>query len=160
MGSPRSNSILYNVVFTRTVVEIRAACERKAADLGSLVEERQRRINRYCEEYRISQDDLIGLFAQADRDASKMSYSLSTSRATYNPESGGEDDDESPAFIPAGVVAAIRSERANLENDRAAAHRLALYARAVRPIQEVNSGVVVDVDWFTVTAEDIEFLGL
>lgn len=154
--NPNINGMLHFTI-QKTASDIRDAVTKKSKQLADKIVEREGRITRLREEYKIDDKALIGLLTEARRDAAaritKMSYTVSNSTR------GGGSDDE--VVIGAGLVTNLLTEMDQIENEKTSIKRLDLIARNIRPTVNYNEerGEVYTSDTFMLSYEELEYLG-
>lgn len=152
MGSPPSRSILSNLSFSKSSVEIRTAVREKLERIRAKITEREGRIATLRSTYEITDTDMIQLLSQQARDA------ISNARITSTTYSVGTDDNTK--IIGAGVVQNLMTEQALIEQEREQITRLDLVVRNLRPLpRHGQNGEAWEDDSFDLGYSDLEFLG-
>lgn len=152
MGSPPSRSLLSNLTFSKTAVEIRTAAREKIDRIRAKIAEREQRIAALRTTYEITDTDMIQLLSQQARDALSNARIVNT---TYSVGSGDETK-----IVGAGVVQNLMTEQALIEQEREQIERLELVVRNLRPLRRyATDGSIYEDDAFDISYTDLEFLG-
>ncbi len=154
MGGPASRSVL-NFSFQKSSEEILAKAAVKAESLAAKIAEREGRIVRIRKEFDISDQDMINLLSQAAQDA--LSNARIATTMSYN--LAGQDGDT--RIVAAGVVQNLLTERQLIEQEKDHVEKLKMITRNLRPLvaYATQTGEKYEVDTFTLTEADIDFLG-
>ena len=154
MGGPSSRSVLHNLSFEKSSSEIKEKATAKIASLGAKIKEREGRIARLRKEFDISDQDMIKILSQAAQGA--LSNASVATTMSYN--IGNQDE---VRVVAAGVVQNLITERQLIEQEQALVEKLQLVFRNLRPITHhaTNTGVAYEVDTFTLSEADLDFLG-
>lgn len=143
-GHISSHSILGNVTFKKSGMEIVVAATHKCDALTAKVNKRMERVHKLREENNIDDAALAELYRLAARNEARGgTYALSNARVLNS-----QSQNEEVRHIPVSVVSAIQSEMDNIENEREQQQRLDLIVR------NIDRDVL-----HTVTHFDLEYLG-
>ena len=138
-------SMFSRVKFFKSGQVIKNQAEAKAKQITAKIAERQDRIRKLREDYKITDADMIELLSDQARVrlATVGSYSLSSNAPMPRAK------DEPERLIPAGLVNNLNTERALIEQEKEQVSRLELIARNI----DVNLSHEIDF-------EELEYLGL
>lgn len=145
---------MFSFVFEKPSAEIVEKAKIKADCLRSKIEERQIRIAKLREEYKVTDAILVDLLTQARnaqrRGEAKMSYSVQNTAA----RTGGINDE---VVIGAGVVNNLLTESDFIEAEKTQVKRLDLIIRNLRDLpRERNSTMERG---HVLSYEELEYLG-
>lgn len=121
---------LFNFTFEKPAAEIVEHAKRKAAAIRQKIEEREVRIKRVREEYKISDSMLVDIMAQAREQMQRGAAAL-----IYNTKARSDDGmREEDVTIGAGVVNLLLTERDHIEGERSQVDRLDMIARNLKDL--------------------------
>ena len=144
------------VTFQKTTSEIKTKAQTKVAQIKSKITEREQRIHRLREEYKITDAVLIDLLTQARNDlvqgALKMFYNSTVSSAQ------GSDQTQN-VTIGAGVVTNILTEKDAMAAEEIQVTRLELVIRNISDVMRITSNGMSYVEPHTLSFEEMTFLG-
>ena len=147
-------SHLFSFTFEKSTTEIVEACQKKAHDLRTKMEEREARVTRIRSEYKITDAVLIDLLSQA-RAASKRNDALMnySSNAAVSNETGVSQT----VTVGAGVVNMLLTERDFIDGEKAQADKLSVIARNLRDYTDERGIVRTS---HRLGYDEIRFLGI
>lgn len=148
---------LFNFRYQKSSEDIRSACKTKIVAVRAKIEEREARIRRIREEYRITDAALVDILAQArqTRNAQVMYRYTSKGAGPRSHAGAGDIDDDEEVMIGAGVVNNLLTERDFIDGEREQVRKLELIVRNLRDLPD-DEGVV---QGHPLTNEELEFLG-
>ena len=124
---------MFNFSFEKPSVDIIAAAKKKIDSIHSKIKEREHRVARVREEYKIDDKALIELLTQARKAAGAgvMSYSVSNSAV-------GSKMTEDVITVAAGVVNHLLTENDFIEGEKSQAEKLEVIVRNLADIADDN----------------------
>lgn len=138
------SNILYSVEFQKTGFELSSAMEAKIKFLEKKIEERKLRVEKICQEYDITDADIIEILRmkQSNRHVSGH-YGVNS---TVRDSSGGVV--ETTKQIPVGAVSNMEAEEAAIKSEKEQLARLYLINRNIEKAASHK-----------VSLEDLKYLG-
>lgn len=147
-------SYLFNWNFEKSTEEIIKAAQTKLEGLLAKIKEREVRIFKTREEYKISDAALIDVLEQARKQA-QVGHTAAMSYSTSNVSSNNGKMTEEAITIGAGVVNFLLTERDFIESEKDAAKRLGLMIRNLRDNKDENGKITGHL----LSYDELEYLG-
>ncbi|WP_342374589.1 hypothetical protein NVS55_24950 [Myxococcus stipitatus] len=138
---------------TKTSPELRGAMQKKVAELKGRIDEREARMRRIREEYRIDAERLATLVMQFQK------QSRNSEMVSYQTQGGASGDQ----LVPAGVIANIIREREMVDSERAQVRKVELVLRNLSDTELYNDPKTGEVKsrqpLHQLTDDELEYLG-
>lgn len=146
---------MFNFEFEKSAHEIVVAATAKAAATRQKIEEREIRIKKVREEYKITDSALIDIMAQAREQSKRGGAAM-----FYNTKAASDDDaDEGEVTIGAGVVNMLLTERDHIEGEKAQVERLDMIARNLKDTRCFAPDGKEYMKGHMLTTAELKFLG-
>ena len=156
----RGTSSILRFSYQKTSTEILEKVDIKAEAVKKKIAEREQRIKDLRKAHSITDQDLVQIYAQmakAQREGqSRNSYLIST--AVVGAPEGMEPEER---LIGAGVIANLKQESEMIETEKDDLKKLDSIKRNLRPLFQygTETGTFYSDDYFTLTEDDLEYLG-
>jgi hypothetical protein len=146
---------LFNFTFEKPAAEIVERAKNKAAAIRAKIEEREVRIKRVREEYKISDSMLVDIMAQAREQLQRGAAML-----IYNSKVRSDDGlREEDVTIGAGVVNLLLTERDHIEGEKSQVERLDMIARNLKDKRRYAPDGKEYMQGHELNAVELKFLG-
>lgn len=145
---------LFNFTFEKPSAEIVERAKNKAAMIRHKIEEREIRIKRVREEYKISDAALVDIMAQAREQMQRGAAML-----VYNSKVRSDDGREEDVTIGAGVVNLLLTERDHIEGEKSQVEKLDMIARNLKDLRRYAPDGKEYTQGHELTAAELKFLG-
>ncbi len=146
---------LLNFIFEKSAAEIVNKAATKAAAIRQKIEEREVRIRRAREEYKISDAALVDIMAQA-RDQMQRGAAALIYNTKVRSDDGLHEDD---VTIGAGVVNMLLTERDHIEGEKAQVEKLDLIVHNLKDLRRYAPDGKEYMQGFQLTTIELKFLG-
>jgi len=146
---------LFNFTFEKPAAEIVERAKDKAVTTRRKIEEREVRIKRVREEYKISDAALVDIMAQARDQMQRGAMAL-----VYNSKVRSDDGlREEDVTIGAGVVNMLLTERDHIEGEKSQVEKLDMIVRNLKDLRRYAPDGKEYMQGHELTAVELKFLG-
>ena len=146
---------MFNFTFEKSASEIVEHAKTKAAAIRLKIEEREVRIKRVREEYKISDSALVDIMAQAREQMQRGAAAL-----VYNSKVRSDDGlREEDVTIGAGVVNLLLTERDHIEGEKAQVDKLDTIVRNLKDLPRFAPDGSRYLQGHALTMVELKFLG-
>lgn len=144
---------MFNFTYEKTAHEIDSAAAKKVYNIKLKIEERQARLRKTREEYKVTDAVLNDIMNQmrAANNAMVANYS-----STVRSGDGGGDQ---TVVVGAGVVSFLLAEQDFIVGEKAQVERLEMMVRNIKPVIRRTYGGTEYVELFKLSYEELKFLG-
>lgn len=146
---------MFNFTFEKPAAEIVTSASAKTAAIRRKIEEREVRIKRTREEYKISDAMLIDIMAQAREQMQRGAAAL-----VYNSKVRSDDGmREEDVTIGAGVINMLLTERDHIEGEKSQVDRLDTIVRNLKDLRRFAPDGKEYMQGHELTMGELKFLG-
>lgn len=145
---------IFNFTYEKTATEIVDRAKEKAATIRSKIEEREVRIRRIRQEYKINDAALVDIMAKA-RDQAKRGEAMFYSSTVKSEDGSGEEE----ITIGAGVVNMLLTERDHIEGEKANVEKLDMIIRNLKDLRRYAPDGKEYMQGHQLTTAELKFLG-
>lgn len=146
---------LFNFTFEKPAAEIVERAKDKAVTTRRKIEEREVRIKRVREEYKISDAALVDIMAQARDQMQRGAMALVYSSKVRSDDGLREED----VTIGAGVVNMLLTERDHIEGEKSQVEKLDMIVRNLKDLRRYAPDGKEYMQGHELTAVELKFLG-
>jgi hypothetical protein len=146
---------IFNFNYVKTAAEIVQRAKEKAAQLRAKIEEREARIRRVREEYKITDTVLLDIMNKA-RAASKRGENMISYSNTVQPPEGGSQEE---ITIGAGIVELLFTEEDHIAGERVNVEKLDMIVRNLKDKRRFAPDGKEYTEGHELTTPELRFLG-
>ena len=146
---------MFNFTFEKPASEIVERASRKAAAIRQKIEEREGRIKRIREEYKISDAILVNIMAQARGQMQRGAAALVYNAKVRSNDGLHEEDVE----VAAGIVNNLLTEHDHIEGERAQVDKLEALVRNLKDLRRFAPDGTEYMQGHVMTMAELKFLG-
>jgi len=149
------NHLFGKLTFTKSASEIIEFARRKTIKVNAKIHEREKRVQKLRDEYRIDDAALIQLLTAARNNVQAMSFTYSMSNLPIK-----DKTETGECEIAAGVVNNILTENDFIKSEKNQVKTLDRIIRNLKPIEEYTSdGTKLPDSEFVLTTKELDYLG-
>jgi hypothetical protein len=146
---------LFNFDYVKTTAEIVHRAKEKAAQIRAKIEEREARIRRVREEYKITDTVLLDIMNRA-RAASKRGENMISYSNTVQPPDGGSQEE---ITIGAGIIELLFTEEDHIAGEKANVEKLDMIIRNLKDKRRFAPDGKEYTEGHQLTTPELRFLG-